>query len=873
MDDSVGAASKTAVRPAAIRLRLLSETKEDITAVIVDPPRSSGGGPLTTVASTPTTLGSSRLPTAPAPSKDDFIRAPCVDDSPFGTVMTGFPSRSRATSFGAAGILSRANTLRMRRPSQDMTPQTQKAQSAIVDNIAPAEDAPAERVRVRSLGKRDDTGERLFLGCLWLMNWRLLLAAAASISTGVLMSSFPDAALGGAPASSWSALSAILCALTPVLTLCEHSLWKVVDVYATRFQGRVPHASMSCGARNAERIIGNVLEIFSAARGHLADIALLSIALVLSEVGLGLTLDTYSRFVFSRMGISLLVVKCGTIAKGVILTILMWRLRRLKFDRRLCHILFYEETLANLTLPLPPVPRVSAAVHASVASVELKAPNAADEERRGLLASIVLNSSSYSLREAYVSSRHWPPLYDVQKSIAADGKPTTCTFVAERPSLLDAKELAERAWTRLHARRRVVAARLKSHSDDGVANVPVAPHKGIVESVAERLAPLRLLTMAAPSDVHVDPSTPFLAAAAPPAGGVDSAMEEELLERDDLRCCFLDEADLNAAFALIDRDQDGAIDRRTFLTCFETFFSAWLSTRTSLVSFRGVSTAMASLASAASYVIYFFVSLALFRVDFSSVLVPLLTLLISLAFALGPVIQAFINSLLFVLILQPFEPGDRVSLDGGQTLVVEAVNMLTSEFTSVATGQRITRRNTELVSVAIANFRHSPNARFAIEFHVGARVAAAQVARFEAAAAAYMREHEAEWKLDPSVSITKGNGDRTVDVTLHVESCISWQEDTLWPAHSKLHAAMIAAAADLGLVPDEMGAAAGAAATAATTPAVTAEATGARRRPAVAARAVVGRGTPAHPVIEEVDDDDDDEEKAGVSATTATTAS
>jgi hypothetical protein len=173
------------------------------------------------------------------------------------------------------------------------------------------------------------------------------------------------------------------------------------------------------------------------------------------------------------------------------------------------------------------------------------------------------------------------------------------------------------------------------------------------------------------------------------------------------------------------------------------------------------------------------------------------TLSASLAFALGPVIQRIIDSLVFTLILTPFEPGDRVSIDGGGTLTVVEVNMLTSHFLSITTGQHIVRRNSDLASCSIANLRRSPNAQFTLAFTVDHRITGAQVSALETRLVEYLRAHALLWKPNATITLSCAAAN-AVAMEIYVTSQASWMEGSkIYPAHSALVLFIVGALRDM----------------------------------------------------------------------------
>src|SRR4051794_35493535 len=92
----------------------------------------------------------------------------------------------------------------------------------------------------------------------------------------------------------------------------------------------------------------------------------------------------------------------------------------------------------------------------------------------------------------------------------------------------------------------------------------------------------------------------------------------------------------------------------------------------------GISNAIHMIASGVYWIAMFLIVLAIFDVNFNAVLVPLGTMVIALGFAVGPTIQRLLESLAFVLVIQPYDVGDRVSISGiagGKTMIVSQVNV------------------------------------------------------------------------------------------------------------------------------------------------------------------------------------------------------
>lgn len=284
-------------------------------------------------------------------------------------------------------------------------------------------------------------------------------------------------------------------------------------------------------------------------------------------------------------------------------------------------------------------------------------------------------------------------------------------------------------------------------------------------------------------------------------GAAGGKLRPGSLTREDVVICFIDATDAEAAFKLFDLDGDGIVSRDEFISSFSLMFNAWEATRTALQSYGGISDAIRMLTDTVLWIVLFLITLAIYGVNFSTALVPLSTTIIGLGFALGPAIQRLIESLIFVLVTQPYDVGDRVAIDkvlAGGGLTVHAINVLSTDFTD-SNGKRVTMRNSELASACITNLRRSPTTVLSAKFIVDHSVAAEELKSLKEHVESYLRGNQLQWK--PSCSMMIGHAEANkVEVTFWVTSHASWQEGgKVWPAYSQLLLHIIEALRDRGL--------------------------------------------------------------------------
>ena len=78
--------------------------------------------------------------------------------------------------------------------------------------------------------------------------------------------------------------------------------------------------------------------------------------------------------------------------------------------------------------------------------------------------------------------------------------------------------------------------------------------------------------------------------------------------------------------------------------------TAWYASATALGSYGGLNGALRIMANLLYFLASFIIVLSIYRIDFSSVWLPLSTVIISLSFAVGPLLQQTLTNLFFVLV-------------------------------------------------------------------------------------------------------------------------------------------------------------------------------------------------------------------------------
>jgi small-conductance mechanosensitive channel len=167
-------------------------------------------------------------------------------------------------------------------------------------------------------------------------------------------------------------------------------------------------------------------------------------------------------------------------------------------------------------------------------------------------------------------------------------------------------------------------------------------------------------------------------------------------------------------------------------------------------------------------------------------------------------LQRFLDSIMFTLVITPYDVGDSVAIDGGAALKVATLNLLTTEVVIKATNQYAIRRNSDLLTSTIVNLTRSSDARFTASFSLDHRATSAQVAAVQVLMGQYIQRHPMYWQDAVSLSAAHAEAGATrlnrVDFNLGLTSRASWGDaGKAWAAYSALTLHLVAVLQHLGL--------------------------------------------------------------------------
>ena len=178
--------------------------------------------------------------------------------------------------------------------------------------------------------------------------------------------------------------------------------------------------------------------------------------------------------------------------------------------------------------------------------------------------------------------------------------------------------------------------------------------------------------------------------------------------------------------------------------------------------------------------------LSLLGLNIWPLLVSFSTVLLSLAFALGPSCAKTIEGILAIAVRRPFDLGDRISLATGlanstppssDTWIVEDINLMTTTLRFAATNELSTINNSTLSTARIVNCARSDKAivRFRMIFRVDASLD--HLADFKKQLEEYLRDRPRVWAgllqfANDGIDSTDG----FITYMIGVQNVEAWQE-------------------------------------------------------------------------------------------------
>ena len=252
----------------------------------------------------------------------------------------------------------------------------------------------------------------------------------------------------------------------------------------------------------------------------------------------------------------------------------------------------------------------------------------------------------------------------------------------------------------------------------------------------------------------------------------------ETLSLDDIACCFETRADLKHAFSVLDMDSNGKVGCEELVASFRSMYMGWSSTQVQLKSYGAVSNAIRWLAETAWWIVMLILLIIIFDVQASNFIIGAGTFFLSISFAIGPTLQRLLDSLIFVLLVRPYDVADIVQISGVYNNAphrITQVNVLTTEMENVLSHKKVMARNADIITFSITNLRHSTNACVQPQFSVDHSLTGEMFNTLVAKVKAYLLANSFDWKPDVQCNVEHADSNKVL-LTFRCTHNSSWQE-------------------------------------------------------------------------------------------------
>jgi small-conductance mechanosensitive channel len=141
------------------------------------------------------------------------------------------------------------------------------------------------------------------------------------------------------------------------------------------------------------------------------------------------------------------------------------------------------------------------------------------------------------------------------------------------------------------------------------------------------------------------------------------------------------------------------------------------------------------------FVLAAIVVLSIWNIPSSVYLIPIGSAVLGLSFAFGKSAQDLVYSLYLVFSMSPYEIGDWVSLDSGEVMTVQKVNLMTTTFRGIPEGRMIFMSNATIYTTRISNWSRTKKMQLEVRFAADPRITLDDVSYVRQQIALFITEH------------------------------------------------------------------------------------------------------------------------------------
>jgi small-conductance mechanosensitive channel len=230
-----------------------------------------------------------------------------------------------------------------------------------------------------------------------------------------------------------------------------------------------------------------------------------------------------------------------------------------------------------------------------------------------------------------------------------------------------------------------------------------------------------------------------------------------------------------------DRNRDARIDSDDLMRTIKSIYKERKELLNKIKSRRLMIDIIRSLLNFVFIVIFAFILLINFEVNWTAVLVSIGTALVALSFGYGATLQEVFDSLYMLFFVQPFNVGDFVQINDDKILIVEKVGVLSTYFHSFD-GYGVFLRNAQISHSKISNLNRGGKISFEVQFGLNWDTTAKEVAALNKRLGEYFKNSKI-WspKYIMNVNSIEDEGQYlNVVLRVRIKKDWKWQDYTRW---------------------------------------------------------------------------------------------
>lgn len=250
---------------------------------------------------------------------------------------------------------------------------------------------------------------------------------------------------------------------------------------------------------------------------------------------------------------------------------------------------------------------------------------------------------------------------------------------------------------------------------------------------------------------------------------------------------LLDETRAQGLLRLFLPDKNNCVDLNAFVQTCDNVYKQVLFLSASMANSSKIDSVLEDMFNVAYYGVLAVFVLSLLGLNPWPLLVSFSTMMLSLAFALGPSCAKTIEGVLAIALRRPFDLGDRISLAAGlatstpglgNTWIVEDINLTTTTLRYAGTNEVSSINNSSLSTARIVNCARSPKATIRFQVMFGAAVVTpALLKEYRNRLEGFLRDRPQKWaSMIQFANDGVGDDDGGIIYRIGVQHVHAWQE-------------------------------------------------------------------------------------------------